>query len=249
MNNDYIVIICAYNCQNFIVEAVQSVAVQKEVDYGIIVVDDASTDDTVKIVKNLMEHNPKIRLVENKTRTRSAAWNQYQAVKKHVTNPNSVICIVDGDDYLLDEVVLKRLDMFRNGVVPMHAGCTHIKLNTNQRLVHGFSDIRRKWGPYHMRFFRAYMYDAVPEEQYYKDGELIGPASDYAFIFSVLDILGENNWLTVNIIAYMWRYDLEGHNDHLVNRDEQKANTTYLLNREPLPQLTEEQLEEIKNNF
>lgn len=249
MNNDYIVIICAYNCQDYIVESIQSVAVQKEVDYSVIVVDDASTDNTVECVKNLMEHNPKIHLIENETRTRSAAWNQYQAVKKYVTNPDSLICILDGDDYLIDELALKRLDMFRNGMLPMRAGSTHFKLNSTDRPVHGFGQIRRKLGPYHMRFFRAYLYDAVPEDRYYKDGELIGPASDYAFIFSVLDLIGDNNWLTANFISYMWRHNLDEHNDHLVNKEEQAANTNYLLNRESLTKLTDEQLEEIRNNF
>lgn len=249
MDNDYIVIMCAYNCSHYIVEAIQSVAEQKDVDYGLIVVDDASTDNTVEIVKNLMEHNPRIKLIENETRTGSAAWNQYQAVKKYVTNPNSLICIVDGDDYLAGNLVLKKLDMFRLGLHPVMAGNTHFKLNTEETPVYGFSETRRRACPYHMRFFRAWLYNAVPEDCYYKDGKLIGPASDYAFVYAVLDLITDIAWLRVHSVDYVWRHNLTEHNDHHINAEEQEANARYLVEKQKLDALTPEQIQEYIDNF
>lgn len=55
------IIIPAYNLENYIAAALQSVLVQTFQDFEIIIVDDGSSDETVSIIQSF--HDPRIRLV------------------------------------------------------------------------------------------------------------------------------------------------------------------------------------------
>ena len=55
------IIIPAYNLENYIAAALQSVLVQTFQNFEIIIVDDGSSDETVSIIQSF--HDPRIRLV------------------------------------------------------------------------------------------------------------------------------------------------------------------------------------------
>lgn len=99
------VIIPAYNCERFIVEAVESVKRQNHRPLEIIIVDDGSTDGTSAHVKNLGED---IRYVHQSNRGPAAARN------KGIDMANGeVIAFLDADDYWPEhkiEIQLARMD-------------------------------------------------------------------------------------------------------------------------------------------
>tara|TARA_E500000318_G_C3567048_1_gene216137 strand:- start:560 stop:1309 length:750 start_codon:yes stop_codon:yes gene_type:complete len=247
MNYKYIFLVCAHNCEQYIITCLQSLFDQRYDDFGVIVVDDASTDTTASVIKEFGKDKENFIVDVNDKRTGSAAWNQYKAVKKYVTNPESIICIVDGDDYLTDPLSLNRLDRhIHSSVFAGFTGYTD-PLNICNKL--GHTDMRKKNGPYHMRFFRAFLYDAVPEEMYYRDGELIQAASDYAFIYPLIDLLGEKRIaMFLHPMMYYWRNNIDT-NDHSMNYEEQKSNAVYIFNRERLEELSDEQLRQLSDNY
>ena len=55
------VIMPAYNCGNFIAQAIQSVINQSIPDWELLVVDDCSTDDTVEVVRRLAAQDARVR--------------------------------------------------------------------------------------------------------------------------------------------------------------------------------------------
>ena len=58
------IIMPAYNRQSLVAEALKSAQLQPDVDTEIIVVDDGSTDDTVRVVRALAAADPRVRLIE-----------------------------------------------------------------------------------------------------------------------------------------------------------------------------------------
>ena len=56
------VIMPAYNAQEYIFESIQSVLNQSSVNIELIIIDDASTDDTVSIVKKNYSNDLRVRL-------------------------------------------------------------------------------------------------------------------------------------------------------------------------------------------
>ncbi len=188
---------------------------QEDKGFGIIFVDDASTDGTVDRIKAISKdiHNDHIIHI-NEKRTGSAAWNQYQAVKKYVTNPNSKICILDGDDELYSNKsfsVIKSSENF--SPQRFEAGTLEFQSIIPSRSL--YKTMYRKADPYHMRYFKAWLYKAVPESMYYRDGELIKAASDIAFIYPVIQLLNDNFGM-INSVVYKWNNHLSEHNDHFL---------------------------------
>lgn len=85
------VVIPAYNCERFIVEAVESIRRQKYEPLEIIVIDDGSTDGTRSSVKSLGED---IRYVYQANKGPAAACNRGIGMAR-----GEVIAFLDADDY------------------------------------------------------------------------------------------------------------------------------------------------------
>lgn len=90
------IIIPAYNLENYIAAALQSVLVQTFQNFEIIIVDDGSSDETVSIIQSF--HDPRIRLVSQVNGGVSRARNA--GMKKAV---GAYIAFMDGDDYWYPE--------------------------------------------------------------------------------------------------------------------------------------------------
>lgn len=89
------VIIPCYNNGKYIEECVRSVLDQTYKNFEIIIINDASTDDSAEKIKKLQEENPqKIQVITNKKNLeRSVSRNKGMAKSK-----GEFICILDGDD-------------------------------------------------------------------------------------------------------------------------------------------------------
>jgi len=89
------VIIPCYNNGKYIEECVRSVLNQSYTNFEIIIINDASTDDSAEKIKKLQEENPqKIQVITNKKNLeRSVSRNKGMAKSK-----GEFICILDGDD-------------------------------------------------------------------------------------------------------------------------------------------------------
>lgn len=248
MNKDYIFLVTTYNCRSYIDACIHSLLIQDDDDFGIIFVDDASTDGTVERIRAIspdIKHEHIIHV--NESRTGSAAWNQYQAVIKYVDNPNSRICILDGDDELYDNKSFFTLKVAEKADKrDCEAGVLQFQgriPNTGHKL-----NLYREDDPYHLRYFNAWLYKAVPESMYYNGDELIRAASDIAFIYPVIQLLDEKFFMC-NFLAYKWSNHLIDHNDHYLNLSEQRINLNYVKRREKMSALTSEQIQEIKDNW
>lgn len=248
MNKDYIFVVTTYNCEKYIHACITSLLLQTDKDFGIIFVDDASTDNTVDKIRDLSRDIPNEHIIHvNETRTRSAAWNQRQAVIKYVTNPNSRILILDGDDTLYNDNSLCTIKLNRGRSKQICEAGTFdyaAKFPTKQTL----KELYRVNIPYHLRYAKAWLYKAVPESMYYNGDELIKAGSDIAFVYPVIDLLG-GKFFRSNQIVYKWNNHYLTHNDHFANKSEQRDNTRYVVDREKLSPLSESEIEDFKNNF
>lgn len=60
------VIIPVYNCQNSIKQAIRSIQYQKMIDIEIILVNDKSNDESIKIIQKFQKTDKRIKLINNK---------------------------------------------------------------------------------------------------------------------------------------------------------------------------------------
>ena len=122
------VIIPAYNCDRYIVQAVESVLQQEDCGYEIVIIDDGSTDETAKVLEPYL---PRIRYVKQKNRGVAAARNHGIAIARA-----ELIAFLDADDYFKPgklaaqaEMLLKRPDL---GIV--HSGWQRVDSEGNKLL-------------------------------------------------------------------------------------------------------------------
>ena len=99
------IIICAYNIESYIKRAINSVLNQTFNDYELIVADDCSTDDTLKIVREL--GNDKIKILKTEINTGTAGGTRNLGLKEAI---GEYILFLDGDDTFYNENVLEKID-------------------------------------------------------------------------------------------------------------------------------------------
>ncbi len=96
------VIIPAYNLENYIVQALESVLFQTFQDFEIILIDDGSQDNTVSLVQQF--DDPRIHILQQKNQGASSARNYGMRQSQ-----GQYIALLDGDDYWLPEKLERQL--------------------------------------------------------------------------------------------------------------------------------------------
>ena len=122
------VIIPAYNCDRYIVQTVESVLLQENCDYEIIIIDDGSTDSTEAVLE---PYRDRLRYVKQENQGVAAARNHGIAIAKA-----DFIAFLDADDYFLPEKLARQADILaRNpdlGIV--HSGWQRVDHQGNKLL-------------------------------------------------------------------------------------------------------------------
>ncbi len=93
------IVMPCYNASGFIGEAIKSVIGQTYQNWNLWVVDDASTDDTVSVVREAMEQDPRIHLLTN-YRNQGAARTRNRGLKNC---RGEYVALLDSDDCWYEE--------------------------------------------------------------------------------------------------------------------------------------------------
>lgn len=101
----FTVAICAYNIEEYLERAIDSVVNQNFKDYELIIVDDCSTDKTVEVAKKYERDNIYIYKTKRNSGTAGAARNVAIEEAK-----GEYILFLDGDDALYNEKTLEDID-------------------------------------------------------------------------------------------------------------------------------------------
>lgn len=103
------VIMPAYNSEAFIAESIQSVIDQVYTNWELFVIDDASTDATKKLVRQFMDKDERIRLLENKDNL----GTHHTRNKGIRAATGDFIAFLDADDQWKPEKLLKQLKVLQ----------------------------------------------------------------------------------------------------------------------------------------
>lgn len=102
----YSIIVAAFNIEDYIARAIESVEMQTFTDYELIIINDASTDNTEnKITEAMTKYDNIVYIKNNENKKAGGARNAGLDIAK-----GKYVLFLDGDDYLADETVLQKLD-------------------------------------------------------------------------------------------------------------------------------------------
>lgn len=206
LNNSFILVTCTYNCEDFIDRCIESCEKQGD-DIGHLIIDDCSTDSTYN---KLFKHKKKNRVIlRTKKRLRTPGFLQQQTIKNYLTNPESMIGIIDGDDYLLQNAV----KTVRENIGDNWIFCSNrITGKVKQRRIRKKKSTPVDWSIpirdqeymwHHFRGFKKHLSDKVnPKDFIKKDGKLMGAGSDLPYMYAMVEMAGPKKSIYIDKFLY-----------------------------------------------
>jgi len=143
-----------------------SVISQTYQDWGLILIDDASENGLNHFIRDLIRpFKDKVTFIENRFRV-GRAKNIYKAIHYFMGNPQSIVCILDGDDALIGKDVL-------NNIIKKYRieGCDVVigkmyrtdKIQAHYKYTPNFLNPRLNGGNVwqHLHTFKKYLFDSL----------------------------------------------------------------------------------------
>lgn len=237
-----------YNAEKYIARCIESVAQQDYYNYTMYIVDDASTDNTVKVamdcINSLPEnirYNFRIHLNDNNN---GAVWNQVTTIKNECGH--DIVMLLDGDDWLVNDPNIFHMynNLYNDGAEFTYGSCWSLADNIpliaqeyppEVKANKLYRDYKFNWNmPYtHLRTFKSEMmhqyinkngYDAFKDG----DGNWLKAGGDTAVFYAMLEEANPDKVICVPDIVYNYN-DLNPLNDYKVNGDEQTKNANIVL--------------------
>ena len=236
-----------YNCAEYITRCILSVAIQDYDNYVHILIDDASTDNTIGVILETLEVLPddiknKISVISNKENL-GAVRNQIQNIRSMISD-DTIVMLLDGDDSLInDNTVLSYYNSIYDGTAEFTYGSCWsmvddiplisqpypeaVKQNKSYR-DHHFNWIL----PYtHLRTFRKSLLNNIDDSQF-KDsnGNWYKAGGDGSVFYALIEAADPNKVKCITDIVYNYN-DASPLNDYKVNGDEQNKNAKEIINK------------------
>jgi hypothetical protein len=167
-----------------------SITSQSRGDWGAIVIDDGGSRSTQDFLRaTLSPFRDRVTLLCLRER-RGGLANTIWASRYLCRNPESVIVLVDADDALLGAGVLERLAREYESGADLTVG-SMLRTDKTSVVAVDFTDPRSNRGGgvwQHLRTFRRYLFDHVPDEYFRLDGEYVPLAWDWALMLPLVEI-------------------------------------------------------------
>jgi FkbM family methyltransferase len=236
-----------YNCASYITRCIISVATQDYDNYQHILIDDASTDNSVEVILETLKTLPdnireKFTVISNHQNL-GAVRNQIQNIRTLVED-DSIVMLLDGDDSLIsDNTILSYYNSMYDGTTEFTYGSCwsmvdniplisqpypdNIKQNKLYR-DHHFNWIL----PYtHLRTFKKYLLNNIEDSQFQDlNGNWYKAGGDGSVFYALIEAADPNKVKCIQDIVYNYN-DASPLNDYKINGNEQTKNARDIVNK------------------
>jgi len=216
-----VILTTAYNCANYIEKCIGSLMGQTFCDFTCYITDDMSTDNTVKIIKEMIQGDDRFILIENKTKFYQPG-NYDQVIRNNdKISDNEIIIEVDGDDWLPDGNTLSRINkVYSNPNIWIANGSfrySNGSIGFSSRQTN-FDNLRAsRFTASHIRTWRAFLWRKIKQEDLKDEtGVYWKVTGDLSFMFPMLEMAGEERYYFMNEINYIYNEE-NPLNDHKVD--------------------------------
>lgn len=241
-----------YNAEKYIAKCIKSVASQDYPNWQMIIIDDASTDNTLaeiyKTIDDLPHITDQIQVIEN-AENMGAVHNQVWAIKEWCDDWD-IVMLLDGDDWLVNDPNIFHMynNLYNDGAEFTYGSCWSLADNIpliaqeyppDVKYNGTYRDYKFNWNmPYtHLRTFRAsMMHDHTSKHgnQAFmdEDGNWLKAGGDTAVFYTMIEAADPDKVVCVPNIVYNYN-DLNPLNDYKVNGEEQNKNAAKVMKKTP----------------
>jgi glycosyltransferase involved in cell wall biosynthesis len=197
-------------------------------DFGIILLDDNSDNGLPLFIDTLIKpYADKVTFIKKRNRS-PRIQNVYTAIHYYISNINSIIVMLDGDDALIGKSVLSTIsnkyDAYDADVAVGRFHQTY-RIQPSYRYPVDFSNPRKKGGNVwqHIKTFKKYLFDSIPLPYFkYSNNNLnlysskwLGTCDDYAFMVPIVEMASQPIQLDEINYYYERAYDERNANRNL----------------------------------
>ena len=241
MGSHFKIIVPFYNVEKWIKVCIRSIKAQDYKDFQCVLLDDMSTDDTAKIVREEIGNDPRFTFVEVQEKA-FALKNIYDGIALSSPDPEDIIVTLDGDDWFSRRDVLYALDqIYRNtdcrltyGSYAEYPGGNKGKFAKQIPSEWIANSILRQapWQASHLRTFKYDLWNRIdPADLKGSDGSFYRMAWDLAFMFPMLEMAGPRS---VYINEPMYIYNMSNPlNDHKIDNELQVRTEKEIRSKTP----------------
>jgi glycosyltransferase involved in cell wall biosynthesis len=208
-----------YNAREFIGDCINSTKSQDNSNFTHYILDDASTDGTWDIIKEMTEGDSRYVAVRNETKM-CTLYNHIKLMLEFEWDLQDVVAHLDGDDMLAHDGVVSYLhDVYdRTGCwvtygdwEPFPKDYTPVIDNVsdkscNRPMQEGVNFRQDAWEWSHLRTFKRFLFDRIPYENFLDErGVLYTAAPDIALFLPVLEMAGRERIHFCDDILHLYR--------------------------------------------
>lgn len=228
------IITCNRNNEKWIQKHIESVKNQTFTDYEHIIIDDASTDKSIDVIKDCVDRS-KTKVFVRKERT-FALKNHILGLKKA---SGDIIVHLDGDDWFYDSNVLEYLyEVYEKEQCLATYGSWVDSRNpqyiqTYKHPTHKSSDVRKNkhWYFTHLRTFKRELASAINGMDLFDEEGLMNDiGADAALLTSIYEYALHTGKVVYIDKPLMYYNSATGNNDCVVNLEKQLKTANNILN-------------------
>ena len=239
-----------YNCSEYITQCIESVAAQDYDNYQHVLIDDASTDNTIEVVNAALAELPadirsKFVLLGNET-NQGAVKNQVDYFR--VIEDNAIVIILDGDDSLInDNTVLSYYNNIYDGTTEFTYGSCWSMVDNIPLVSQPYPEAVKQSKSYrqhhfnwilpytHLRTFKKTLINNC-DDSAFKDqqGNWYKAGGDGSVFYALIEQADPDKVKCLQDIVYNYN-DINPLNDYKVNSQEQTNNAKEIVNKMNTP--------------
>lgn len=232
-----VILTTLYNSENYIERCLYSIMSQTYKNFKCYITDDMSTDNSVPVVKKIIEKDKRFILIENKSKLYQPG-NYDQVIRNNILIKDSEVCVeVDGDDWLPDSKTLERIFnvytdpniWVANGTFRYSSGRIGFAKKQDN-----FESLRtQRFTASHIRTWRAFLWRKILVEDLKDENDNYWKISgDLSFMYPMLEMSGEEHYKFMNQVNYVYN-EQNPINDHKVNLKLVNEIATKIRNKKP----------------
>ena len=220
MNNKFKIVIPSYNNEQWVETNIESIVEQTYNNYEVLYIDDASTDNTNKLVTKITANNSKFKIKTNKNNMKRGYNIAPNNICDFFSNGEEILVFIDGDDWLPYPDILERLNDFYNenkcwmtyGKMVVWHGEDELTWPNPQNseypnTIHDNNEYRKDlWRASHLRTFKWHLYNKIKDIdlKYSKTNEYYFQAQDLATSFPCLEMCPKSKIGVVDFLSYVF---------------------------------------------
>ena len=235
-----VIISPTYNSERYINNCIESVVSQDYDNYEMIVIDDASTDNTYNIAKQW--ESDKIKVIRNEE-NKGAVRNQIESIRKYCKE-DDIVMFLDGDDsFINDNEILHYYNNLYDGTTEFTYGSCYSMVDRIPLIAQNYpEEIKQKkeyrkykfnWNmPYtHLRTFKAGLLNNIDDSNFQDENKNWYKAGgDGSIFYSLIEQADPDKVKVVSDILYNYN-DINPLNDYKINGNEQTKNANRIINQ------------------